>query len=585
MTVVRSGSATDVGRVRSVNEDRLLESVALFAVADGMGGHVGGEVAARLAIEVLQQSFAREPTAQGLVEAVRLANRAVWERSTSDPEVRGMGTTLTAAALVPTGTGDRLVVSNVGDSRAYRFASGQLVQMTHDHSVAEELVARGELSEAEAAVHPHRHILTRALGVAPDVAVDSWQLTPARGERFVLCSDGLTNEVSEERIAGVLAATPDPQAAADTLVRLANEHGGNDNVSVVVVDVVVADPGPPGAAGADGAERVAGDSDAPGHGSGSGPARTAGAPGPRGTAGHGTGAGLGASAAPSGRGGASATALLRAVPGEGAEGAAGRGAAGRGAASRDAASRDAASRDAAGRDAASRDAATDPVPGGTARTGTDGDPPAPRGGDRRPAGDTAGRPETLARHVAGTLSEVMGHRGRSTGAPRDRARTRRVTVRVVLFLVLVAAVAAGAWSLVRYYAEGGYYVGLTSGQVAVFQGRPGGFLGFEPHVVDVSALAGSDVLSYRLPQLRAGVQEPSRQAAERFVANLRAEACSVHPAAPVCARQGSVSPSGSASPSGSVSPSSRGTAPGGASSPVGASAAGPGTPSAGRSAA
>jgi protein phosphatase len=241
VTVLRSGSASDVGRVRTVNEDLALETVTLFAVADGMGGHAGGEVASRLAMDSLQGGFRRDPTASGLVDAVRAANEVVFDRSRHDPDLRGMGTTLTAAALVATDDGDRLVLANVGDSRAYRFGSGGLEQLTTDHSVAEELVARGELSEAEAAVHPHRHILTRALGVAPEVDVDAWEVQPAQGERYLLCSDGLTNEVSSDRITTVLSSTFDPQLAAETLVRMANEHGGNDNVTVVVVDVVVGD--------------------------------------------------------------------------------------------------------------------------------------------------------------------------------------------------------------------------------------------------------------------------------------------------------------------------------------------------------
>ncbi len=241
MTVLRSGSATDVGRVRSVNEDLALESPTLFAVADGMGGHAGGEVAARVAVDAFQGDFSRNQSAPGLVAAVQQANLAVWERSRSDPDVRGMGTTLTAAALVSTAEGDRLVVANVGDSRAYRFRGGELIQLTNDHSVAEELVARGELTEAEAAVHPHRHILTRALGVGPEVEVDAWEIHPVQGDRYLLSSDGLTNEISADRLATALARTADPQDVAEALVRMANEHGGNDNITVVVVDVVAGD--------------------------------------------------------------------------------------------------------------------------------------------------------------------------------------------------------------------------------------------------------------------------------------------------------------------------------------------------------
>ncbi len=244
MTVLRSGSASDVGRVRTINEDRALESLTLFAVADGMGGHVGGEVASSITIETLQAGFTRNPTTDGLVAAVQEANRAVWERGVGDQALRGMGTTVTAAALVATDDGDRLVLANVGDSRAYRFHANALIQLSVGHSVAEELVARGELSKAEAAVHPHRHILTRALGITPQVEVDIWQVVPEEGDRYLLCSDGLSNEVRPEVITEVLSDVPDPQSAADTLVGLANASGGNDNITAVVIDVLVGEEWP-----------------------------------------------------------------------------------------------------------------------------------------------------------------------------------------------------------------------------------------------------------------------------------------------------------------------------------------------------
>lgn len=487
MTVVRSGSASHVGRVRTVNEDRLLESVALFAVADGMGGHAGGEVASGLAIEVLQRRFAADPTASGLVAAVQAANRAVWDRSLQDSEVRGMGTTLAAAALVPTADGDRLIVVNVGDSRVYRYRQGRLEQMTTDHSVAEELVARGELSEAEAAVHPQRHILTRALGVAPEVEVDAWELAPSEGERFLLCSDGLTNEVGEDQIARVLAQLPDPQAVADRLVALANQHGGSDNVTVVVVDVLVADP--PAAAG-DGRERHE--------------ARVLGpATEPLGVAprdGRGGADGAGAKAAPAAWGeGGSLTGVLPAQ--------------------------------------AIREAAVGSSPHDEGVTFPDGrgDPTRDGGGGEAGApGDTV----TLSRHVAGALDEALRPQAGTREPRRPAARwpSRPVTVRVVLFLVLLVAVVVGGWLLVRYYAEGEYFVGLQDNRVVIEQGRPGGFLGFNPHVVDRTGLTSAEVLAYRVSELRAGVVEPTRAAADRFVANLQAEACSVRPSEPICPR-------------------------------------------------
>ena len=241
MTLLRSGSATDTGLVRSVNQDLAVETSTLFAVADGMGGHAGGEVAARLAVDALAAAFRRQPTGAGLSQAVTEANAVVWQHSQENPELRGMGTTLTAVGLVNEAGHDVLALVNVGDSRSYRFHDGELSQITTDHSLAEEMVRTGELTTAEAAVHPHRHILTRALGVSSDVAVDLWRIQPVRGDRFLLCSDGLTNELELDQIGEVLSSVSDPARAADLLVQAARTHGGSDNITVVVVDVVVGD--------------------------------------------------------------------------------------------------------------------------------------------------------------------------------------------------------------------------------------------------------------------------------------------------------------------------------------------------------
>ncbi|MGH9067420.1 MAG: Stp1/IreP family PP2C-type Ser/Thr phosphatase, partial [Acidimicrobiales bacterium] len=242
MTTLRAGSATDVGRVRRINQDRALESASLFAVADGMGGHVGGEVAAQTAIDGLRAAWeAAGPDphrAEALVGAVQDANRAVWGRALADQDLRGMGTTLTAVALVDQGEGDELALANVGDSRAYLLSAGQLTQLTADHSLVAEAVRSGELSAEEALSHPKRHILTRVLGLEPEVDVDAWRMAPVAGDRILLCSDGLFNEVEEADLAGVLAGISDPAEAAATLVALARDHGGSDNITVVVVDVV-----------------------------------------------------------------------------------------------------------------------------------------------------------------------------------------------------------------------------------------------------------------------------------------------------------------------------------------------------------
>ena len=150
----------------------------------------------------------------GLAEAVTEANAVVWQHSLENPELRGMGTTLTAVGLVSEGGRDVLALVNVGDSRSYRFHDGEITQLTTDHSLAEEMVRSGELTSVEAEVHPHRHILTRALGVSADVSVDLWRIEPVRGDRYLLCSDGLTNELDNDQISEVLSSISDPDKAA-----------------------------------------------------------------------------------------------------------------------------------------------------------------------------------------------------------------------------------------------------------------------------------------------------------------------------------------------------------------------------------
>jgi serine/threonine protein phosphatase PrpC len=232
---ISAGVATDIGRVRDGNEDSYLSEPPLFAVADGMGGHKGGEVASQLALDTLEAGFHAE---RALAQQVRAANAAVFDRSRVDTSVEGMGTTLTAVVLR-----DMVATfAHVGDSRAYLLRAGDLRQVTEDHTLVHRMVKSGEISEAEAEVHPHRSVLTRALGTDPDVDVDEFTVTMTDGDRLLLCSDGLTGMVTEEQIAAILGAAPEPQDAADRLVRAANRAGGVDNITVVVLDVE-AEPG------------------------------------------------------------------------------------------------------------------------------------------------------------------------------------------------------------------------------------------------------------------------------------------------------------------------------------------------------
>jgi len=231
------GAATDVGQVRDHNEDGYLfdDGLGLIAVADGMGGHRGGEVASATALEALHTAMTGS---HGIREAVGVANDVVFERSTTDEGLRGMGTTLTAGVFDRHGT---LTIGHVGDSRAYLLRDGELTRITTDHSLVEELVAAGELTEEEAELDPRRSQITRAIGLEPSVEVDLYPVELEVGDRVMLCSDGLTTMLHEAEIAALLEEENDPERAAQRLVEAANAAGGVDNITVLVVDVVEAD--------------------------------------------------------------------------------------------------------------------------------------------------------------------------------------------------------------------------------------------------------------------------------------------------------------------------------------------------------
>lgn len=235
---VRVGAATDVGQVRSENQDALgvfpEEEPRLFVVCDGMGGHQDGGLASRVAVQALAEAFAAAPPplAHRLKHAVESANAAVWQRSDSNGDGRRMGTTCTVLGI---GEG-RVVLAHVGDSRAYRVTDAALEQVSEDHTVAAEMQATGVLTATEAARHPRRHALTRALGTAPHVEVLIRDLGPPRdGDKFLLCSDGLA-PVDHPEVLRV-ARDYEPQEAAEWLVAQANAGGGPDNITVVIVEV------------------------------------------------------------------------------------------------------------------------------------------------------------------------------------------------------------------------------------------------------------------------------------------------------------------------------------------------------------
>jgi PPM family protein phosphatase len=235
-----SFAGSDVGRLRSGNEDSHFCGQTVFAVADGLGGHQGGEVASAAAVEPLAGLDGRSfqdagEAAEALAAAIREANKAILDRAAGDPALYGMGTTVTAAAVAGDGY---LQLAHVGDSRAYLLRGGTLEQLTNDHTVVGELVRRGRLTPEQAAIHPERSILTRAVGLDPRVPVDlpdPLELQPE--DQVLLCSDGLTEAVADGQIAELLSAAPDGHAACRSLIDAANDAGGPDNITVVLVRV------------------------------------------------------------------------------------------------------------------------------------------------------------------------------------------------------------------------------------------------------------------------------------------------------------------------------------------------------------
>ena len=414
MTTLRAGSATDVGQVRSINQDSPLveRGSDLYGVADGMGGHQGGEVASAMAVE-LTARFATEPTVDSLKEAVRLANRAIFEKAGSDRDLHGMGTTLVAVRLVdgPDG-GTEVAWVNVGDSRVYLLRDDQLIQLSSDHSLVEDLVRDGQLTPDEAAVHPQRNIVTRALGIDLDVEVDANTVIPFTGDRFLLCSDGLFNEVSADQITSVLRRLADPTEAAAELVRLANEGGGRDNITVVVVEVV-----DDGGRAEDASAALADD----------------------------------------------ATTVLAAVP-------------------------------------------TGPAPTPVA------DPPADAGDEPLFAGRRSSLPEADDDYAA-EIDDPFGD--------LDHARSRRITWRVVAFVVLLLVVGGVVVGAIGWSANRTYYVGFQGDDVAVFKGKPGGVLWFDPSLEETTAFTRDDVPPAVRPDLEAGKEFGDRDDVNRYLRNLR----------------------------------------------------------------
>jgi protein phosphatase len=242
---LRAGASTDVGLVRQRNEDTYVADYPLFAVADGLGGHLGGEVASRVAVDTLTEAAKGDGPEEGIPDrlrsAIQRANAEVSERASKDQRLTGMGTTITAVIAGH----DRVFLGHVGDSRAYLLRDGELRALTEDHSLVQRMVREGRLTPEQAEIHPQRSVLTRALGIDDDLEVDQATVEVTAGDRLLLCSDGLTSMVADELIRKILAGHDDPQAASQALVEAANAAGGQDNITTVVLDVQeAAEPAP-----------------------------------------------------------------------------------------------------------------------------------------------------------------------------------------------------------------------------------------------------------------------------------------------------------------------------------------------------
>ncbi len=229
--------ASDTGRIRKNNQDSYLADGAVFAVADGMGGHVGGEIASKMAIDVFAEAFSETENSPNIVDVVRKANSAILARALREPKLAGMGTTLCVLSVSEDENKYQLNLVNVGDSRGYLFRSGELYQLTDDHTLISEMLRSGEITREQAGNHRARHILTRALGVDPEVEIDHWKIEPKESDLYLLCSDGLTNEMTDPEIVQILAKQEPTDELAQELVNGALNNGGSDNVTCIVVKV------------------------------------------------------------------------------------------------------------------------------------------------------------------------------------------------------------------------------------------------------------------------------------------------------------------------------------------------------------
>ncbi len=493
------GGATHQGRVRANNQDALFAEGGLFIVADGMGGHRGGEVASQVAVETM--SGAGHDSLEALVAGTQLANQAVWEMAADRPELKGMGTTLSAMAVIGDGNPPLLAMVNVGDSRVYRFRKGRLEQLTDDHSYVAELVRRGQINAEEAAVHPYRNMLTRAVGVGETVEVDRWVIEPESGDRYLLCSDGLVNEVEDPEIAVIVGSSDDPSEIAGRLIDKANSHGGRDNITVVVIQIDAESPSVSSGEAGEGPPVSAGPpTDAEGETTQAPPESGPFSTGSEGGANVVTSA-SGAPPAPAGSGGGGGGAAVAVSPEE----------------------------------------TMPPVDTGVIWDIPQGPGPA----DTRPMGEPVPTPDAGSAPTASAVT-AEGPTGvapvsadRSTvvipPAPvspesQEPAASHRATsfwrepvtlrLRTLVALIVVVGFVFGGLAVVGWYARSSYYVAFAGDEVAIYQGRPGGVLWFDPTLEHRTGIFRDSLSPALVNEIENLHEVSSEQAAEQFVANL-----------------------------------------------------------------
>lgn len=446
------GAATDVGRIRKNNQDSYIADGAVFAVADGMGGHVGGEVASKLAIDVFSEAFSSKPDSLDIISVVGKANSAILSRAQVEPKLQGMGTTLCLLSVGKSGNKFFLNLVNVGDSRGYLYRNGDLIQLTDDHTLVSEMVKAGDLSVSEVSAHRARHILTRALGVDPEVEVDHWKIDPKPQDVYLLCSDGLTNELSDPEIQAILSKPTSPKEKAEELVTGALEAGGSDNVTCIVVQV-------------DALEFASSSSER------------------------------------------EETSRIVELPSQ-------------------AKLRErlqSASRS-VGADVGERERYISAAQ-------------AQREKEEVAKGERIKQDSSRAVGPAIRVNPLISSGTRSatlTSIPvplPKRATEKKFTVasvlRIGVFVAILIVVLAFGVSAVGIYANHSYFVGLDKSQVAIYKGRPGGLLWYDPKLVRKTQVAAGQVAPYHLPDLRKGVVEPSLQASLAYVNNLVTEATQI----------------------------------------------------------